>query len=204
MAKLPGSMQTEKDKMIAGLPYLAADPELVAERVRVRRFAQQYAALDPGDDRRRRDLLARVFRYLGEDVVVEAPFHCDYGWNVSLGAGTYLNAFCVLLDCAPITLGPGTLVGPSVQFCGATHPSDPREREGGLEYALPIAIGRNVWIGASAVIGPGVTIGDGSTVGAGSIVLLDVPPNVVVAGNPAHIVRRFDADDAAAGSSEAR
>jgi maltose O-acetyltransferase len=68
---------------------------------------------------------------------------------------------------------------------------DPGERRRGVEYALPIAIGANVWIAAGVVIGPGVTIGDDTVVGAGSVVLDDLPAGIVAAGNPARIVRRL-------------
>ena len=71
----------------------------------------------------------------------------------------------------------------------ATHPVDPAERETGLEYALPITIGRNVWVGAAAIVGPGVTIGDNSVIGAGAVVVKDVPANVVAAGNPCRVLR---------------
>lgn len=177
--------------MVSGRPYLASDPELVAARVRARRLAHAYGASDPGAAEERRALLTTLFRHVGEDVTVEAPFHCDYGWNISLGAGAYVNANCVILDCAPVTIGPLALLGPGVQLCTATHPVDPRERERGLEYALPIVVGANVWLAASVVVGPGVTIGDDTTVGAGSVVLDDVPAHVVVAGNPARVVRRL-------------
>lgn len=182
---------SEREKMISGRLYRAADPELVAARAEARRAARAYSALDPGAADARRKLLAGLFRYLGDDVVVEPPFHCDYGANISMGAGVYVNAFCAVLDCAPVTIGAGTLLGPGVYLCAATHPVDPDEREQGLEYALPIVIGSNVWIAAGVVVGPGVTIGDGCTIGAGSLVLTDVPGKVVAAGNPARIIRHL-------------
>jgi maltose O-acetyltransferase len=55
-----------------------------------------------------------------------------------------------------------------------------------------VKIGSNVWIGGNSVILPGVTIGDGVTVGAGSVVTKDVEPYVVVAGNPARVIRRLE------------
>ena len=182
--------RTEREKMITGQLYLASDPELVAARIHALRLVGAYNATDPAGEGRR-ELLTGLFQYIGDKAVVEPPFHCDYGWNISLGAGAYVNVNCVILDCAPVTIGSGSLLGPGVHLLTATHPVDPSERERGLEYALPIAVGTNVWIAASVVIGPGVTIGENSTVGAGSVVLDDVPANVVVAGNPSRVVRHL-------------
>ena len=182
---------TEREKMIAGQLYRASDPELVAARIRVRRLVRAYNATDPEAEEERRALLTGLFEHIGDNAIVEPPFHCDYGWNILLGAGAYVNVNCVILDCAPVTIGALTMLGPGVQLCAATHPVDPGDRERDLEYALPIVVGTNVWIAASVVIGPGVTIGDNSTIGAGSVVLNDVPANVVVAGNPSRIVRHL-------------
>lgn len=186
--------QSEREKMVLGRLYLASDPELIEARARARRLARAYNATDPAADDERRAALAELFGHVGEGVVVEPPFHCDYGFNISLGAGGYLNVQCVILDCAPVSIGDRTLLGPGVHLCAATHPVDPAERERGLEYARPIDVGRNVWIGAGVVVGPGVTIGDDSVVGAGSVVLADVPANVVAAGNPARVVRDLSPD----------
>jgi len=182
---------TEREKMVAGELYHADDPELVEGRTRARRLTARLAATDPGDEAGRFAVLAELFEAFGEGTVVEAPFHCDYGWNTTLGERVYVNAHCSFLDCAPIELGPLTMLGPAVQLCAATHPVDPDERESGLEYAQPIRIGRNVWIGAGAIVGPGVTIGDGSVIGAGSVVLRDVPARVLAAGTPARVLREL-------------
>jgi maltose O-acetyltransferase len=183
--------QTEREKMIAGQLYLASDPELVAARMDAYRLVRAYNATDPAATEARRALLTTLFQHIGDNATVEPPFHCDYGWNISLGAGAYVNVDCVILDCAPVTIGAFTLLGPGVRLCTATHPVDPGERRRGLEYALPVAVGANVWIAASVVVGPGVTIGDNSILGAGSVVLDDVPANVVVAGNPSRVVRHL-------------
>jgi len=182
---------TEREKMVAGELYRGDDPDLVASRAEARRLTARLAATDPADATARFGVLAALFATVGEGTVVEAPFHCDYGWNTTLGERVYVNAHCTFLDCAAIELGELTMLGPAVQLCGATHPVDPDERESGLEYAEPIRIGRNVWIGAGAIVGPGVTIGDGSVVGAGSVVLGDIPARVLVAGAPARVLREL-------------
>lgn len=181
----------EREKMITGLAYDPLDPELVAARAEARRLAQAFAAADPGDEAARRALMTRMLARVGAGARVEPPVYIDYGWNVSLGDQAFLNFGCVLLDCAPIAIGAGTLLAPCVQLCAATHPVDPEARRNGIEYALPISVGENVWIGAGAVVGAGVTIGDDSVIGAGSVVLRDVPAGVLAGGNPARVLRRL-------------
>ena len=89
--------------MVAGQLYRCADAELVAARVHARRVVRAYNASDPAAGDERRALLAGLFAQLGQGAVIEAPFHCDYGWNISLRDGAYVNVDCVILDCAPVT-----------------------------------------------------------------------------------------------------
>jgi maltose O-acetyltransferase len=127
------------------------------------------------------ELLGRV----GEGVVLRPPFYCDYGYNIALGAGVFMNFGCVLLDVAAIEIGDGCQIGPSVQILTADHPRDPEMRRRGLESGKPIRIGRNVWIGGGAIVLPGVTVGDDAIIGAGSVVTRDVAAGATVVGNPA-------------------
>ena len=177
--------------MVAGRLYRCADAELVAARIHARQVVRAYNASDPAAEDERRALLAGLFAQFGDGAVLEPPFHCDYGWNISLGDGAYVNVNCVILDCAPVTIGALALIGPGVRLCAATHPVDPAQREAGHEYALPILLGRNVWIGAGVVIGAGVTVGENSVVGAGSVVTRDVPADVVAAGSPCRVLRHL-------------
>jgi maltose O-acetyltransferase len=173
---------TARERMLAGELYDPTDPELAAGQARARELVQRYS-LD-----RDAALLATLFGRLGDKAFVEAPFHCDYGWNIALGERVYVNAFCVFLDCAPIVIGDRTLLGPAVQLYTATHPREAAERRTGLEYARPITIGADAWLGGGSIVLPGMTIGDGAVVGAGSVVTHDVPPGVTVAGNPARAI----------------
>ena len=177
--------------MVAGELYRADDPELVEGRARARRLTAQYNATTQDDAVARRALLEELIGEAGEDVWIEPPFFCDYGWNISFGARVFMNFNCVVLDVAPVRVGELTLFGPAVQLCTATHPLDPRERERGLEYGQPIEIGRNVWVGAAAIVGAGVTIGDDSVIGAGSVVVRDVPAGVLAAGSPCRVIREL-------------
>lgn len=183
------SDKTEKEKMLAGELYRAADVALVAERRRAQHMLARYNAM-PDDSQELRTLLLREFLSgIGEGVVIEPIFMCDYGYNIRLGRNVFINYHCVFLDCARIDVGDHVQIGPAVQLYTAQHSIDPASRRTGLESASPIRIGSNVWIGGGAIILAGVTIGDNSVIGAGSVVIRDVPPGKVVVGNPARVIR---------------
>lgn len=107
-----------------------------------------------------------------QDPWVESPVHIDYGFNVKLGAGVFVNFNCVFIDTCPITVGARTLFGPNVSLFSGTHPLDPALRNGteGPETGKPIVIGEDCWLGGNVTVLPGVTIGRGVTIGAGSVV----------------------------------
>lgn len=180
---------TEKQLMLAGELYLASDPELAAERRRARRLARLYNATTEEEDETRNTLLREWLGKCGPRITIEPPFVCDYGGNIFAGDNLYMNFGCVILDCNTVEIGDNVMMGPNVHLYAAYHPTDPQVRLAGRELAAPIRIGSNVWIGGGAIICPGVTIGDNTTIGAGSVVVKDVPPNVVAAGNPCRVIR---------------
>lgn len=184
--------RTEMDKMLAGEWYSPlGDDELSALNLRAQALLRRYHATAPDDDEERDSILSELFRHLGEDSVVKPPFSCDYGFNIRLGRGVFINYDCVILDCAPVDIGDQVLLGPSVQIYTARHPEEPEPRRAGLERAEPVAIGAGSWVGGGAIICPGVTIGENAVIGAGSVVLKDVPPGVLAAGNPARVIRKL-------------
>lgn len=188
-------MKSEREKMLAGELYLASDPELVAlrrlARERLQRLNANLAAT-PGERRELlRDLLGAGTR---PDIWIEPPFFCDYGVNVTLGEGVFLNFGCVILDCARVEIGEKTMLGPYVQIYTAHHPLDPEARCEGPELASPVTIGARCWLGGGVVVCPGVTIGEGTTIGAGSVVTRDVPARVVAAGNPCRVLRSLEGE----------
>lgn len=130
-------------------------------------------------------LLAALFAEVGEGALMEAPFHCAYGHNITLGRNVYLNAGCVILDTAPVCIGEGSMIGPAVQIYCADHHRDVAQRAAGVERALPVTLGRDVWVGGGAIVLPGITVGDGAIIGAGAVVTKAVPAGARVAGNPA-------------------
>jgi maltose O-acetyltransferase len=180
-------MRTEKDKMLAGALYDASAPEIQADLTATRQWLARYnAALDRAPAERRKLLLERL-AVVGEGAEIRPPFHCDYGFNIRLGAGAFLNFNCVILDVVEVVIGDRTQIGPAVQILAADHPRDAATRASGLEFGRPVRIGRNVWIGAGAIILPGVTIGDDAVIGAGSVVTRDVPAGATAFGNPARV-----------------
>lgn len=180
-------MKTEKQKMLAGELYDASSPELQADQAACHQWIAEYNASLATSSEHRHQLLSRRFGSVGKGAVIRPPFHCDYGYNIHLGEGVFLNFNCVILDVTEVIIGDKTQIAPGVQILTADHPRDPRQRESGLELGRPIRIGRNVWIGAGALILPGMTIGDDALVGAGSVVTRDVPAGATVVGNPARV-----------------
>ncbi len=179
--------RTEKEKMLAGELYDAGDPELQAALAANHAWLARYNAGLALSADERRGLLAERLSFVGEGATIRPPFHCDYGFNIRLGAGVFLNFNCVILDVVAVTIGDRTQIGPGVQILTADHPRDAAGRASGRECGRPIRIGRNVWIGGGAIILPGVTIGDDALVGAGSVVTRDVPAGATAMGNPARV-----------------
>jgi maltose O-acetyltransferase len=177
-------LKTEKQKMLAGELY-RPDAELGADQAAAKAWMARYNAAMASPVSERRALLCERLGHVGKDVVVRPPFFCDYGYNIRLADGVFLNFNCVILDVVEVSIGERTQIGPAVQIYAADHPRDAETRRTGLEFGRPVRIGSDVWIGGGAIILPGVTIGDGAVVGAGSVVTRAVAPGAVVAGNPA-------------------
>lgn len=179
-------MKTEKQKMLTGELY-RPDDELGAEQATAKAWMVRYnaaLALPVGE---RHALLRERLAHVGEGAVIRPPFHCDYGYNIRLGDGVFLNFNCVILDVVEVTIGDRTQIGPAVQIYTADHPRDAETRRAGLEFGRPVRIGSDVWIGGGAILLPGITVGNGAVIGAGSVVTRDVAPGVTVAGNPARL-----------------
>lgn len=181
---------TEKEKMLAGMIYDANnDEELIAERLECKELCRDYNDLRPRQTAERESLLRKILGEAGKGLIIEQPFHCDYGYNIRVGKNFYANYNLVILDCAPVTFGDNVFIAPNCGFYTAGHPIDAVERNKGLEYAYPISVGNDVWIGASVTAVPGVTIGDNCVIGAGSVVVHDIPSNSVAVGNPCKVIK---------------
>lgn len=194
----------EWDRMIAGKLYNADSKEL---------FKKHYIGLSRCDifnripmwmlPLKQRALTKLIPSSKGKDLFIFAPFYCEYGVNINVGKACFVNYNCTFLDVAPITLEDGVLVGANVTLATPKHPFLADERlaqdypdgHHDLEYASPIVIKKNSWICSSATICGGVTVGENSIVAAGAVVTKDVPPNSIVGGVPAKVIREIDESD---------
>jgi maltose O-acetyltransferase len=184
-------MRSERDKMLAGELYDPLDPELVRARERARDLCFDLNRTREAEQDIRRHILRELLGAGGDDVWLQPPFFCDYGFNIRLGKKCFFNFNCVMLDVCQIRVGDYTLFGPAVQVYTATHPLDAELRRT-QEFGKPIEIGSDVWIGGGAILCPGVKIGTRCVIGAGSVVTRDIPESVFSAGNPCRVIRELN------------
>ncbi|WP_214515077.1 sugar O-acetyltransferase [Staphylococcus saprophyticus] len=177
---------SEKEKMLAGDWYDANfDESLDAERMKAKDLCFELNHIKPSDKESRHTKLTKLLNYEPKALELLSPFQTDYGYNIFLGERIFINHDCYFMDGGKIFIGDDVFIGPSCGLYTAVHPLEYKERNIGLEQALPIRIESNVWLGANVVVLPGVTIGEGSVIGAGSTVAKDIPPNVLALGTPA-------------------
>lgn len=187
---------TEQEKMARGLWYDANyDPELKELRKKAKDLCFYLNQTLPSDSRKRDEILTELLGELPENLSLNSPFICDYGRNISIGANVFINTNCYFMDGAAIKIGHNVFIGPFCGFYTANHPLEVRERNRGLEQALPITIGDNVWIGANVTILPGVTIGSSSVIAAGSLVTRDIPSRCLAVGTPCQVIKRFEENE---------
>jgi maltose O-acetyltransferase len=183
---------TEKEKMLGGMVYSAVDKQLLEELNAVKEVIQRYNTLSPADNAARLDILKGLLGHIADDeIIINQPFYCDYGKQISVGKRFFANFHFTVLDEAKVTIGDDCFIGPNVSIYTACHSTNPAERNTRNEWADPVTIGNNVWIGGSVTILPGVTIGDNVTIGAGSVVTKDIPSDVVAVGNPCRVIKEI-------------
>ena len=112
-----------------------------------------------------------------------------------MGDNFFANHNLVILDCAKVIFGDNVFIGPNCGFYTAGHPQDSYRRNLGLEFALPIEIGNDVWIGGGVHVMPGVKIGNNVVIGGGSVVVHNIPDNSVAVGNPCKVIRQITKKD---------
>lgn len=192
MKDVMNGFESEWNKMVSGERYKALHPRFLELLSETREKLWVYNNLRPSDVGARDEIIRGLLGRTGERFHINQPFRCDYGCNICIGENFFANFNLTILDEAAVTIGDNVFIGPNVDIYTACHPLNPVERNTGDEWAEPVTIGDNVWIGGGVTILPGVTVGANSVVGAGAVVTRDVPEGVVVAGNPARIIKRVD------------
>lgn len=186
---------SQKDRMLAGLPYKAWLDGLSEARMENKIRIHEYNSLRPDEEERMDELIRRILGKAGVNVHIEQPFRCDYGKNIEVGNNFYSNYNCIILDVGKVIIGDNVMFAPNVSLMTAGHPIHPDSRNSGYEYGIAITIGDNVWIGSNVVVNPGVTIGDNVVIGAGSVVTKNIPDNMIAVGVPCKVIREITEDD---------
>jgi maltose O-acetyltransferase len=186
---------SERERMLAGEPCRPQDPELSALRARALDLQERYNTTRHADRAGRDGLLKELLGSCGDAVTIRPNFRCDYGDQIHIGTGTFINFDCVFLDGAEIRIGERCWIASQVQLITPNHAIDPVARRAGYEIHGPITLGDNVWLGAGAIVLPGVSIGTDAIIGAGAVVTRDVPAGVIAVGNPARVIRAIDERD---------
>ncbi|MCZ4273969.1 sugar O-acetyltransferase [Maritalea porphyrae] len=193
--------KSAKELMLAGEPFLAGDPDLIAQAGRTRAIIHKFNTIEY-DDPNRMDLLRSVLGKAPTEFWVESPFYVEYGEMTQIGERSFINRNCTIMDNHFVKIGCETLIAPNVQILTAGHPiradercvypyPDAPDQMNFVNQAAPITIGDNCWIGAGVTILPGVTIGDRTTIGAGAVVTKDIPSDCVAVGSPARVVKKL-------------
>lgn len=185
----------QKERMLAELPYKAWMDGLSEERTTCKQKIYEFNQLPPNEDEKKPEMLKSLLGKTGENIWIEAPFHCDYGWNIEVGDNFFANYNLTILEVGKVSIGENAQIAPNVSIYTAGHPIHPDSRNTGYEYGIPVTVGNNVWIGGNVVILPGVTIGDNVVVGAGSVVSKDIPDNMIAVGNPCKVIREITDED---------
>jgi acetyltransferase-like isoleucine patch superfamily enzyme len=132
-----------------------------------------------------------IGKKVDESFLLIPPFYTGGGDEISVGRNVFVNQNCTFYDLGGLNIADDVMIGPNVSIITAAHPLQPSQRRAAT-IGKRIAIERNVWIAAGATILGGVTVGENSVVAARSVVTKDVPPNVLVGGNPARVIRSID------------
>ena len=181
--------------MLAGLPYKAWLDGLSEERMENKKRIYRYNSLSPEQGEEQAALIKEIIGKCGENIWIETPFHCDYGWNIEVGENFFANYNLTILDVGKVVIGKNAQIAPNVSIYTAGHPVHPDSRNTGYEYGIGVTIGDNVWLGGNTVINPGVTIGNNVVIGAGSVVTKDLPDAVIAVGNPCRVLRKITEED---------
>ena len=186
---------TEWEKLQSGLIYNDFDEDLFRRRVIAKKLFRKYNKTEDDEIELRSKIMQDLFEHVGKNVWIEPDFRCEYGKNISIENDVYINFGCIILDCAKITVGEHTLLGPNVGIYTASHLTDAEERINGGCYGKPVHIEKRVWIGGDVKIVGGVSVGNDTIIGAGSVVTKDIPDSVIAVGNPFRVIKKITKAD---------
>ncbi len=188
---------SQYDRMMSGKLYNSEQKDDKLKQMYKNRikFLNKFNATDFGDFKKREKLIRKYFKSAGKNAVVNKPFFCDYGANITIGDNFYANFDCIILDVNSVEIGNNVFLAPRVCIYTAGHPIDKDVRAEMLEYGYKVKIGNDVWIGGNTVINPGVTIGDNVVIGSNSVVTKNIPSNCVACGNPCRVIREITEQD---------
>jgi acetyltransferase-like isoleucine patch superfamily enzyme len=172
-------------------------PESAAMLAKVKRAMALTAALNRltfNDAAEIRALFSELIgKKVDESFLLVPPFYATGGDEIRIGRNVFVNQNCTFYDLGGLNIADDVMIGPNVSLITSGHPLAPSQRRAAT-IGSPILIERNVWIAAGATIIGGVTVGENSVVAAGSVVTKDVPPNTLVGGNPARVIRSISDD----------
>ena len=184
------------EKLHTGEIYFPGEPEIAEFQMACMEKLYDFNRTRPSELEKRTAMLKEMFAEIGEGCYIEPPLHSNFGGHhVHFGKFVYANYNLTLVDDTHIYVGDYTMFGPNVTIATAGHPVAPSLRQKGLQFNMPVRIGKNCWLGAGVVVVPGVTIGDNVVIGAGSVVTRDIPSNVVAVGNPCRVLREIGEHD---------
>ena len=192
---------TEWERMVSGRLYNPGEAEIARRHTDGMSRCERLNRIPLRREKaKRRALEALIPSVKGKKLGIFTPFFCEYGVNIHVGDGCFINYNCTFLDVAPITLGNGVWIGANVTLATPNHPYLAEERlpadypdgHHGLEYASPITIGDGCWLCSGVTVCGGVTIGENCVIAAGAVVNRDIPPNSIAAGVPARVIRALD------------
>lgn len=183
-------MKTEKEKMLACEPFNSRCDELKKDHKKACLLIEKYNLSSEDDIEQRKSILEKLLGKCSKNIRIKTPFHCDYGYQIFIGENFFANYDCIFLDAGPIEIGDNCMIGPKTCIYAISHPTNPNERQKSVDIPMKVSIGNNVWIGGNVVILPGISLGNNVVVGAGSVVTKSFPDNVIIAGNPAKVIKK--------------
>jgi len=134
-----------------------------------------------------------IGKAVDESFLLIPPFYTAGGNEIRVGRNVFINQNCTFYDLGGLDIADDVMIGPNVSIITSGHPLSPSQRRA-VTIGNPIVIEKNVWIAAGATVIGGVTVGENAVVAAGSVVTKDVPPNTLVGGNPARVIRSIGED----------